>query len=119
VLWPEVREAAEKEKHGGSASSSVEGSTWSERGSLDRSSGLCSLVVCRVILRFFEEDVLKAELLGQLEERLFVAGGECGIRWVRMESEGRWGGASSWVSEAKEKSGLGAVNSTASATSKA
>jgi hypothetical protein len=53
VLRPEV-EAAEKEKEG-SASSSVEGST--------KSSGLCSLVDWRVILRFFWEDVVKASCL--------------------------------------------------------
>jgi len=46
-------EAAEKEKVGSLISSSVEGSTKSSNLS-------CSLVDCRVILRFFWEDVVKA-----------------------------------------------------------
>lgn len=55
VLRPEVEAAAEKEKVGSRSCSSVEGSA--------KSSGLCSRVAWRVLLRFFWEDVVKASCL--------------------------------------------------------
>ncbi len=69
VLRPEFRVVApaEKEKEGSASTSSVEGSTWSEDEGLLGGSGWCSLVVCRLILLFFEEDVLMVSCLLQLE----------------------------------------------------